>query len=160
MRVRIISFALIACTLLPQLTTEATAQSAFAPAATLIVPGNVLGPLRLGMTPDEVHRVLGQPSEVNNSSPIVWNAGWQAYRLWAVFRGRYPGGSVVRITTQSSRFATKHGIRVGSSISDVLRKLGRPLDRIERGNEGQLTYTGLTLAYKNRRVYTVAVDEP
>jgi hypothetical protein len=79
---------------------------------------------------------MGPPSEVGNASPVLRNAGWQKYRLWAILQGRYPDGTLLHITTQSPRFATKHGIRVGSSAREVLRKLGHPIDRGEMGREG------------------------
>ncbi|MDI6773477.1 MAG: hypothetical protein QME77_12975 [bacterium] len=147
----------VLCTVL-----AARAQVGGAPSqSTLIIPGIQLGPIRIGMRPSEVLRILGQPTETHTASPVGWNMGWERYPLWVVFWGPYPGGEVKRIITRSSRFATNQGVRVGSRAEEALRKLGPPLDRAEVSSGGALYYRGLVLEYApGGRINAIAVDAP
>jgi hypothetical protein len=145
---------LILCTMLA---TPSRAEGALSE-STLILRGVQIGPVQIGMLPSEVLRILGQPTETHTASPVAWNMGWERYPLWAVFRGTYPGGKVFRIITRSSRFTTKQGVRVGSSIAEVRRRLGSPIDHIRVSSGGALIYLGLRLEYVGTRINAIAVD--
>lgn len=93
---------------------------------TLIVPGQRVGPIQFGMQPGDVVRALGQPSKI-----ITPPHGGLRYDY--DYDGRYvivnfsavPETEVYQVITSDPRYATREGIRVGSSGGDVVRAYGR-----------------------------------
>jgi hypothetical protein len=82
---------------------------------TVIVPGKSLGPVRLGMSRDDVIRILGQPSPAQ--ADVVVFPDWD---VTVTFRD----GAAVRVGTTSSRFRTASGAGVGMRIDDATRLVG------------------------------------
>lgn len=132
---------------------------------TLIVAGDQLGPIRIGMSEPQVVRILGQPTEISDSGLVIWNLHWSEHSVWVVLldkqrRGRTgSNGAVFSITTRSSAFRTKEGIRIGSSVEDVIRTLGKPPDSEQAGDEGYLAWWGLKFGYRGSRVVDITVTE-
>ena len=86
-----------------------------APAPTVVVPGKSLGPVLLGMSRDDVIRILGQPSP--GLAEVATFPDWD---VTVMFRD----GVVVRVGTTSSRFRTASGAGVGMRIDDATRLVG------------------------------------
>jgi hypothetical protein len=101
-----------------------------APAAaqsdTLIVPGERIGPIRLGMLPGDVVRALGQPSKINTypHGGIEYDYRYDDKYFFVTFSA-VPETEADQIGTSDPRYATREGIRIGSSGVDVVRAYGR-----------------------------------
>lgn len=92
-----------------------------------IVPGERVGPVALGMSLDEVAKVMGKPRKTRlERISIVYDykqAG--ACGIVRVTFGLPPGAEATKIEATGTGCATDKGIRVGSSGSDVVRAYGR-----------------------------------
>jgi len=92
-----------------------------------IVPGERVGPVALGMSLDEVARVLGKPHRTRlERIAIVYDykeAG--TCGIVRVSFGLPPGSEAVKIEATGTGCATDKGIRVGSSGAEVVRAYGR-----------------------------------
>lgn len=86
-----------------------------AQAPTVVVPGKSLGPVLLGMSRDDVIRILGQPSPA-----LAEVATFPDWDVTVMFRD----GVAVRVGTTSSRFRTASGAGVGMRIDDATRLVG------------------------------------
>jgi hypothetical protein len=123
---------------------------------TLIIPGERVGPIRLGMSRDEVVRLLGKPGKVVNflRGANGEDNGYQYIYNHKIFIGFPPGRSptVTEIVTQDPRFVTEQGARLGDSLSDLVRKQGLPEDPGFIGTSGgrRVTYGQ---GYKHLRVH-------
>lgn len=119
---------LVPCSIVAMLTQAEGAPSG----SSFIIPGAQIGPVRIGMPFREVVRILGTPIRTSPGFPN-WTAEWPSF--WAAFDSVFQMGDVVSISTWSARYTTRQGIRVGSSPSEVLAKLGSPNDyeHIRRG---------------------------
>ncbi len=102
----------------PAVLTQAT--GAVLPEATMVRPGDGLGPITLGMTPAQVQDAVGLPPSSRDRSG--WY-GWDARHL-AVFFDR---GAAVIIYTEDPAVATAEGIRLGSGDTDLIKAYGAPM---------------------------------
>lgn len=129
MRVR--QFVILAAGLLIALAGEVVAspRSAWAQAPSsqwVIVPGEGWGPIRLGMTEQEVYAILGSPSEATGQR--IRRVGFLLPpRIRVTMRFGEPGAAVtqpprlVDITMLDGPWRTPEGVGIGSSLSDVLK---------------------------------------
>ncbi len=83
--------------------------------STVIVPGKALGPVSLGMSWDDVTRILGQPAPAQGEEVL--------YPDWDV-AVIYRDGNAVRFTTTNPQFRTASGAGVGIPIDDATRLVG------------------------------------
>ena len=100
--------------------------SALAQSDNVIVPGVRVGPVAIGMSPDQVAQVFGSPSrrQIEGNPPV--NIIHHYPDLMVSYRaGVAP--RVFSLYTQSSRWVTDKGIRVGNSGSSVPQAHGAPL---------------------------------
>jgi hypothetical protein len=89
--------------------------SAAASVSTLIVPGEALGPARLGMPLAELIAVLG---------PAVPEAEGQVrFPLWDV-TATLRNGAAVRLSTTNSLFRTRRGAGVGTALNQATHLIG------------------------------------
>lgn len=98
----------LACLVLPALA-----------AGTLIVPGERVGPYRLGMSSAELGQQLGPPSRTRLNDV---NTVWIYSRLGLEFDVGVDGVDSIRVL--SPRYATAEGIKVGASLAEVKAVLG------------------------------------
>lgn len=98
---------------------------------TLIVPGESIGRIRLGMAIQEVIQVLGPyvrtgPTATGGGVFWLWSAPGPAFRLdpELVVFARSASGPIREIQTTSPAFATKNGNRVGSRLDDFKAEFG------------------------------------
>jgi hypothetical protein len=116
-----------------------TAPLALAQPSSRIVPGLSVGGVKLGMTPGQVRQVWGPPSRVLRPEASIEAWQYDQYRS-TVFIGL---GEVYIIQTNSPRFATPEGIKVGTVLASVLKVYGQP--------ECQHAFAGgLVLSYARR----------
>ncbi len=107
-------------------------QSAMAQSDHLIVPGQRIGPVRLGMGMDEVVAELGQPdfTETVDEGHPSWR--YWSLNLTVVFdRSSAPAVDWVETNTWTDSplltvFRTADGLHIGSSSFDVKRAYGSP----------------------------------
>lgn len=88
---------------------------AAASASTLIVPGEALGPARLGMSLAELVAVLG--------SSVPEADGQVRFPLWAV-TATLQNGAAVRLSTTNPLFRTRRGAGVGTDLSQATHLIG------------------------------------
>ncbi len=88
---------------------------AAASVSTLIVPGEALGPARLGMSLAELIAVLG--------SSVPEADGQVKFPLWAV-TAAFQNGLAVRLTTTNPLFRTRRGAGVGTDLSQATHLIG------------------------------------
>jgi hypothetical protein len=100
------------------------------PPPKLIVPGEAIGPVRLGMTLPQVKRALGKPVAVSGKLDYPFGGEylelqWR-YATWTVGL-RSTGGPlrVVRISTTVNAQRTRDGVGSGSKPSAVLKAFPR-----------------------------------
>lgn len=105
------------------------AQTAAVPAAFLIVAGQGIGSIRLGMTLEQVRAALGREERttadpVTQATVVAWKttAGGR-FGVW--FRD---GRAVDIAVNQDGRYATAQGLRDGDAAEKVGQLLGGPLD--------------------------------
>lgn len=96
----------------------------------LILPGEGIGPVRLGMTLRQVKRALGSPVAVVRRDKLVSGGEYVelqwAYSRWTVgFRSRSGTRHAVRVATTVDRQRTRAGVGPGSRPRDVLRAFPR-----------------------------------
>jgi hypothetical protein len=109
------------------------APSAEAQGPWLISAGRGWGPILLGMTEEAVMSALGQPDNPRTvSGSIVFRK--YSSRGVVLFFSRPGGGDFTLggIHITSPRFATREGIRVGSSLTDVVHAYGDSLDTADK----------------------------
>jgi hypothetical protein len=82
-----------------------------------VLPGQAIGPLRLGMTAQDVVSLLGLPD--SRDGDRFWT-----YQSAARLRIEFRDGRVRTLTTWDRRAVTQDGLRIGSSHGDVIRALG------------------------------------
>ena len=124
-----------------------------------IVPGMALGPVKLGMTQEQVTAVLGK------ADSLAGARNWQ-YRdpdlaiLWdksnpptavMIFGGGWPN-------LTNLPYRTSEGIGLGSSVADVTAAWG-PAER-ESGETFGYPSRGITVMHKDGRIVWVAVRAP
>lgn len=91
-----------------------------------VFPGRGIGRVVLGMTPQQVRRVLGRHTLVNERKRIGFGLeylelDWD-YAQWTVgFQGRRGELRVVRVGTTKPRERTRERLGTGSRIRDILR---------------------------------------
>ena len=106
----------------------------------LIVPGTRLGPVSLGLSGTQVVELLGEPpsSEPSDPGPTLF---FDHPRIAVALNGQQLGNSVVdTVSTDSADFADAHGIRVGSSSSDVIAAYGSSYQRTDDDGMWTLWY--------------------
>lgn len=102
---------------------------------TVIVPGDRIGPYRLGVTGAVLRERLGPPQNVGaGANPLMQSVGWvfgPSGRRWALFAlVRRDTDEVVALLIQgggeSVRFRTAEGVALGTSLSAAWQLYGEP----------------------------------
>jgi len=93
-----------------------------------IVPGESIGPVKLGMSLRQVQRLLGKPTLVNvrearGFGMTYLELDWH-YARWTVgFLGKPGEQRAVKVATMLRSHRTREGLGVGSTFREVARKL-------------------------------------
>ena len=116
----------------------------------IVTPGVGIGPVRFGMTKDEVIKLLGKPDVARGSNLIYLSKGFEfmvmepgGVRTISCCAKQCYGGSMQAKNADDFRGATDKGIRIGSTESQVIAAYGNPTRR-GKGLRG-----GPSLRYKN-----------
>jgi hypothetical protein len=139
--------------------------------STLIDPRTGLGPIKLGMTAEEAAAVgraaWHETAAEDRRLGVVLS--WPQTRVFANAAGS-PGrpegpNRVVSVRTNNSRFHTRSGLRVGSTIAEAKRLLGRPDPKASLdipGTGGEAVWaSGLCAEYDTRGTITcIEVNSP
>lgn len=105
---------------------------------TRIVAGERIGPVVLGMAKSDLVRVLGRPGRTHDTvgkvgrrqAPFVFSTtyyyGAESYghHAWEINISSIPAPQVKHIHTTSPKYATDHGVKVGSSGIKVVNAFG------------------------------------
>ena len=139
------------------------AQAAQAKADNLIVPGQRIGHIRIGMLLDEFVSTAGQPNTRRTDESVpgrrilrYYYSGWSADLLDVA------APWVCAIYVSSPQWNTESGLRVGDSVFDMTRKQGSNYRSVEGLNGLHfVTYdTGLRVNLRNRRIIEMTVVYP
>ena len=139
----------------------------FASAATsghadsLIVAGQRVGPIRIGMTATELYKAMGDPTSTyeTNSGLTIYSYG-DADALTA----QCWDGRVRTVGVSSSEYKTAQGVRVGDSQLALLAKMGQPASRKPgpRRTDGKAfffyLYRGIVFNVEGGIVTSMSVD--
>lgn len=120
----------------------------------LIVPGQRIGPISIGMSKTELYRTMGEPTEM--AGAYAYNFG----KLSAVVDAR---GHVGNINCDDPKFVTPEGIHVGSSQLAMEARMGPPeLTRKLDGSHFIYCYkrSSLCLVVGNGTIYSIGVSSP
>jgi hypothetical protein len=125
-----------------------------APAATdnLIVPGQRVGPIALGMTQAQLAAAMGSPGEVlHQGSATTYSWGQVA----AEIGDNSPG--VDLITVNDPRYDTPGHVHVGLAAPAVAAVLGQPDKKTSTQGLDTFDYDGLTVLVRNNFVMQIRV---
>ena len=133
---------------------------------TLIVPLESVGPLRRGMTTNEVVAILGQPEKMQGKLMVydktfglaVAPAGKMG--VAAVFCGDSSGDGP---GVKAFKCRTKEGIGMESTRAEIIKAFGQPTSAKtwnEELHQEELVYKplGLTFTLQNGKVFNILVD--
>jgi hypothetical protein len=118
----------------------------------LIVPGQRVGPVALGMSPAELAQAVGSPGDVQHQGSItIYSLG----QLVAEIADKSPG--VDLITVNDARYETANHIRVGLAGLAVTAVLGLPASTTTQQGLVALDYDGMTVIMRNNLVAQIRV---
>ncbi len=130
--------------------------------AWVIVPGEAIGPIRLGMSRDEVRAAVGEPERTSLGGWEYLSGGYAVLfstprqTVSAILGGDagYPHGELAKAFVAR----TREGIGMGSTRAEVIAALGEPAVATGVGAGGEvLSYRGLVLMLVDGRVAHVTV---
>lgn len=93
----------------------------------LIVPGERIGPIFLGMTEEQLYKKMGDPSETHQGTGVLNGVAIITYRWGDLVAIVQPSAHrVVQVMVDGTRYSTMEGVAVGTSVLEMRAKLGRP----------------------------------
>jgi hypothetical protein len=121
----------------------------------LIVPGQRIGPIYLGMTRSQLLQELGVPKETHMSSKDSKQLTNYTYEVGLTVTVDDSGGTVCGLNTTSSAYMTKEGVGDGASDLEAKVKLGSPTTT-KQGWDGyagrtKLEYLGIGMSLIEER---------
>jgi hypothetical protein len=123
-----------------------------APRDTLIVPGERVGPIALGMNPMELAGAVGTP-------PQTLQQGKDTVFSWGDVTAQISDGAtgVDVITVNDPRYETANHIRVGLASLAATAVLGQPAKRTSSPGLESLDYDGLSVVVRNNLIAQIRV---
>lgn len=111
------------------------------------------------MKKDEVSNLLGQPQKIEDQYPpdiTLYYEGFEVY-LWDEYGKGYVGEGVYSITIKSNNLATSKGIKIGDSIENVEKILGKASQKSNNllcynDNQDWTVGSSLYFSLKNNKV--------
>lgn len=107
-----------------------------------VVPGQRLGPIRMGMSWKDVQAMVGKPDRHNCANDICTSL-YLKRRLNIVTAN----DMVTTISTVSKGYVTERGIKVGSPVASVLKAYGKGYLQAGCKPTCVLYYNGLGIAF-------------
>jgi hypothetical protein len=130
------------------------ALAAPAPRDTLIVPGMRVGPIALGMTPDELNTSVGVPgTQRQEGTATTYSWGELSAQM-----GQSPA-TVDTIVVNDGRYETADHLRVGLSALAVVVVLGQPPNITDTSGIRSYEYDGMTIATRNNLIVQIRVHK-
>jgi hypothetical protein len=128
------------------------AAAAPAPRDTLIVPGERVGPIALGMSPMELAGAAGTP-------PQTLQQGKDTIYSWGDIVAQISDGAtgVDVITVNDPRYETANHIRVGLASLAASAVLGEPAKRTGSPGLETLDFEGLSVVVRNNLIAQIRV---
>ena len=117
--VLILLVVILGCPALPALGGE---EPQSAPEDNLIVPGERIGPLKLGSKPEQIEALLGKPTTVTQN-PVKKKLQWE-YGKNSDFFIQFDKSGADMIFTTMDVYSTKDGIRSGTDFRVVMAQFG------------------------------------
>lgn len=119
---------------------------------TVIVPGDRIGPLVLGMTEAEIIAAAGQPEQ-------RLMQGRDTLYSWGLVTARIPAGAmgVDEIVVMDTRYLTSQRIHVGSTDIAVTTSFGQPMKRAAASGLVTLDYDGIGFVQRNGMVMQIRI---
>jgi hypothetical protein len=130
------------------------AMAAPAPRDMLIVPGMRVGPVALGMTPDELNASVGVPGTQRQEGAVT-TLSWGDVSAQI---GQSPG-TVDTIVVNDGRYETADHIRVGLSSLAVVVVLGQPPNITTVSGIRNYEYDGITIGTRNNLIVQIRVHK-
>lgn len=128
------------------------AVAAPAPRDTIIVPGERVGPIALGMTPVELAGAAGAaPQALQQGKDTIYSWGDVAAQI----SDGAPGVDV--ITVNDPRYETANHVRVGLASLAATAVLGQPAKRTGSPGLETLDYEGLSVVVRNNLIAQIRV---
>lgn len=115
-----------------------SATQAYAQSESVVVAGDRIGPIALGMSQADVLAALGNPIETTNGADGVWIS--YRYTDFIVFV-EAANGRVFQVGTYSAAFATAEGVHIGSAQLEVDARLRQSHRRDNPGGASFWIYT-------------------
>ena len=144
--------------------TLAVRSVATAQADNLIVPGERVGPIRLGMYREDVLKAFGQPSKTHTGQPSFWDTYERRKHHWLDIWYGETGDTPYRVVSidvhNLDEYGTGNGVRTGSSVQDVLREYGSADTQDCTGSHYcMLRYKGIIFVYdpQDNGIYKIEV---
>jgi hypothetical protein len=125
-----------------------------APNDNLIVPGERVGSIALGMTEAQLTAAMGGPGEVLHQG-LVTTFSWG--QVTAEIADHAPG--VETITVNDPRYDTPGHVRVGLAAPAVTAVLGQPDKKTSTQGLDTFDYDGLTVLVRNNFVAQIRVHK-
>jgi hypothetical protein len=124
-----------------------------APAASdnLIVPGERVGPIALGMTQAQLMAAMGGPEVLHQGTVTTYSWG----QIAAEIGDNSPG--VDLITVNDPRFDTPGHVHVGLAAPAAMAVLGQPTKKTSTQGLDTFDYDGLTVLVRNNLVAQIRV---
>jgi len=124
----------------------------------LIIPGQRIGPISVGMTGSSLYKVLGEP---NRASTYAANNGRQMQEVWfGTLYARLLLQNPARVTSANTidpRYATANGVHVGISQFGLSALVGPP--SMTRGDEWCYS-SGMFIEIQSGKVTRISVNTP
>jgi hypothetical protein len=125
-----------------------------APNDNLIIPGERVGPIALGMTEAQLTAAMGGPGEVLHQGPVTTYSWGQ---VTAEIADNSPG--VETITVNDQRYDTPGHVRVGLAATAAAAVLGQPNKKTSTQGLDTFDYDGLTMLARNNFVAQIRVHK-
>ncbi len=130
------------------------ASAATAPRDTVIIPGERVGPIALGMNAAELEASVGVPGTMRKE-------GTDTVYAWGEVSAQIGGksGVVDLITVNDERYETADHLRVGLSALAVVVVLGQPQNVTSPPGIRNYEYDGMTVVTRNAMVVQLRVQK-
>lgn len=119
----------------------------------IIVPGERIGPVRLGGLVSDAVKHLGNPDQVYHNGSPTYIVEY-AYKEGCLhFRWTDSGAEPVidgGVWSRCGTFSTSDGLQIGSSMQDVIDRLARYCSRSDWHGYLEIQIDGLSFGFKQR----------
>ncbi|HYM19220.1 MAG TPA: hypothetical protein VEU06_11695 [Micropepsaceae bacterium] len=121
------------------------------PRDALIVPGERVGPIALGLSEADLLKVAGAPaSTLHQGNETVYSFGRVTVQIGTA--------GVDLITVDDPRFETADHLRLGLAVPVAISLLGQPVEQSTLNGVETLEYEGMALIVRNNLVMQIRIQ--